>query len=158
HAGRRHGWPVLARRSRAPDHSRARDAATVDPAHDCHLGALSKRGLDADQDRASAADGCAMRPTGRSPWQDPSPTTAGFTLIEALIAMAMMAMILTARATLTRQWLPNWNRGLTRVQRSEHLALALERIAADLAAAQFVPKMAGGRAPYFDGTEHAVTL
>src|SRR6185369_5366582 len=75
-----------------------------------------------------------------------------------LIAMAMMAMILTALATLTRQWLPNWNRGLTRVQRSEHLALALERIAADLAAAQFIPKMAGGRAPYFDGTEHAVTL
>ena len=34
-------------------------------------------------------------------------STAGFTLLEAVIATALMAMILAALATVTRQWLPN---------------------------------------------------
>lgn len=32
---------------------------------------------------------------------------AGFTLIEALVATLLMAMILSALATVTAQWLPN---------------------------------------------------
>ena len=83
---------------------------------------------------------------------------AGFTLIEALIATALMAMILTALATITGQWMPNWNRGMTRVQGAEDLALGLDRLVADLAAAQFIP--AGGQTlkPLFNGTSHAVTF
>jgi general secretion pathway protein J len=84
--------------------------------------------------------------------------TAGFTLIEALLATALMGTILAALATITAQWLPNWNRGFVRVQRAEHLSLGLERLLADLAAAEFV---AAGRAlprPVFDGTELAVTF
>jgi general secretion pathway protein J len=84
--------------------------------------------------------------------------TAGFTLIEALLATALMGIILAALATITAQWLPNWNRGFGRVQRAEQLSLGLERLIADLAAAEFV---AAGRQlpnPVFDGGELAVTF
>lgn len=83
---------------------------------------------------------------------------AGFTLLEALMATALMGAILSALATVTAQWLPNWNRGLARVQRTDALALGLERLVADIAAAEFVP---GGREttkPYFDGTELSLTF
>jgi general secretion pathway protein J len=84
---------------------------------------------------------------------------AGFTLIEVLMATALMAAILAALATVTAQWLPNWNRGFARVQRTEHLALGLERLVADLTAAEFIP--ASGRdprAPTFDGGELAIVF
>jgi general secretion pathway protein J len=83
---------------------------------------------------------------------------AGFTLVEALLATALMGAILAAIATVTAQWLPNWNRGFTRVQGSEMLAVGLERIVADLAAAEFVTAGAGVRQPVFDGTELSVTF
>jgi general secretion pathway protein J len=44
--------------------------------------------------------------------------SAGFTLIETLIATALMVAILAALATITAQWLPNWNRCFARVQRT----------------------------------------
>jgi general secretion pathway protein J len=83
---------------------------------------------------------------------------AGFTLIEALIATALMAMILVALATITRQWMPNWNRGMSRLQRDEALALGLDRLVADLAAAEFA--LAGPQAltPLFIGTSQSVTF
>ena len=71
---------------------------------------------------------------------------AGFTLVEALLATALMGAILAAIATVTAQWLPNWNRGFERVQRVELLAIGLERIVADLAAAEFVTAGANVRA------------
>jgi len=83
---------------------------------------------------------------------------AGFTLVEALLATALMGVILAAIGTVTAQWLPNWNRGFTRVQSSETLAAGLERIVADLAAAEFVTAGANIRQPVFDGTELSVTL
>src|SRR5919206_1566841 len=83
---------------------------------------------------------------------------AGFTLVEALLATALMGAILAAIATVTAQWLPNWNRGFIRVQGTEVLAAGLERIVADLAAAQFVTAGANIRQPVFDGTELSVTF
>ena len=83
---------------------------------------------------------------------------AGFTLIEALLATALMGVILAAIGTVTAQWLPNWNRGFARVQRVELLALGLERIVADIAAAEFVTAGANVRQPVFDGTELSVTF
>jgi general secretion pathway protein J len=83
---------------------------------------------------------------------------AGFTLVEALLATALMGVILSAIATVTAQWLPNWNRGFVRVQGTETLAVGLERIIADLAAAEFVTAGAGVRQPVFDGTELSVTF
>jgi general secretion pathway protein J len=83
---------------------------------------------------------------------------AGFTLIETLIATALMAAILTALATITAQWLPNWNRGFGRVQRSEMVALGVERVVADLAAAEFIPIGRGTPEPFFEGAELSVVL
>jgi len=83
---------------------------------------------------------------------------AGFTLMEVLMATALMGAILAALATITAQWLPNWNRGFVRVQRNEHLALGLERLVADLAAAEFVSIGRGTQEPLFDGAELSVTF
>jgi general secretion pathway protein J len=85
-------------------------------------------------------------------------SNAGFTLIEALVAVALMGLIMGALASVTAQWLPSWNRGLLRVQRNEQVAIALERLVADLSAAEYVSpnRMAAG--PLFDGGELAVTF
>jgi general secretion pathway protein J len=83
---------------------------------------------------------------------------AGFTLIEALVATALMGLILAALATLTAQWLPNWNRGMVRVQRNEQVALGVERLVSDLAAAQFISASQQTRKPFFDGTGQSVTF
>jgi general secretion pathway protein J len=85
-------------------------------------------------------------------------TIAGFTLVEALLATALMGVILAAIATVTAQWLPNWNRGFERVQRTELLAVGLERIVADLASAEFVTAGHPNLPPVFDGTELSVTF
>jgi general secretion pathway protein J len=83
---------------------------------------------------------------------------AGFTLIEVLVATLLMTVILAALATVTAQWLPNWNRGMARVQRAERLALGLDRIVADLSVAEMVPVNGDARVPLFEGSELAVTF
>lgn len=64
---------------------------------------------------------------------------AGFTLLEVIISMALIAAVCGFLAAITGQWLPNWNRGLARVQSSAQLALGLERVVADLTAAEYMP-------------------
>jgi general secretion pathway protein J len=81
---------------------------------------------------------------------------AGFTLIEALIATALMAVVLGALATITAQWMPNWNRGMARLQRDEDLALGLDRLVADLAAAEFAPAAPQALTTLFTGTSRSV--
>ena len=88
--------------------------------------------------------------------QHPRNTIRGFTLLEALVAMAMMGLILAALATITAQWLPNWNHGIARVQGSDDVALGLERLATDLAAAEFIPASRETRKPLFDGAVRSV--
>ncbi|HEY6025239.1 MAG TPA: type II secretion system protein [Pseudolabrys sp.] len=83
---------------------------------------------------------------------------AGFTLVEALVATLLMGMILAALATVTAQWLPNWNRGFARVQQAELLAIAVERLAADLEAAEFVSPNRKTDHPLFEGTELSATF
>ncbi|MDC7787291.1 prepilin-type N-terminal cleavage/methylation domain-containing protein [Rhodoplanes sp. TEM] len=83
---------------------------------------------------------------------------AGFTLVEALVATVLMGVVLGALATVTAQWLPGWNRGLVRVQRAEQVALAMDRVVADLAAAEMVPRDRESKAPLFEGTALAVTV
>lgn len=82
----------------------------------------------------------------------------GFTLIETLVALALMGLVLSALANLTAQWLPNWNRGLERIQRSELIGIALQRIGSDLAAAEYVTANRGEHRPLFDGSELSVTF
>jgi general secretion pathway protein J len=82
----------------------------------------------------------------------------GFTLIETLVALALMGLVLSALANITAQWLPNWNRGLDRIQRSELISIALQRIADDLAAAEYVPANRAEKRPLFEGSELSVTF
>ena len=83
---------------------------------------------------------------------------AGFTLIEVLMATLLMTVILAALATVTAQWLPNWNRGMARVQRAERLAMGLDRIVTDLSVAEMIPINGDAKAPLFEGSELAVTF
>jgi len=82
----------------------------------------------------------------------------GFTLIEAIIALALTGLVLSALASITAQWLPNWNRGIDRIQRGETIGIALQRIGADLAAAEYVSANRSSRRPLFDGSELSVTF
>jgi general secretion pathway protein J len=80
---------------------------------------------------------------------------AGFTLIEALLATVLMAIIMGALAQVTSQWLRNWNRGFARLQSEDHLAVGLDRLVADVAAAEIIAASATNT-PMFDGAEFAL--
>jgi general secretion pathway protein J len=83
---------------------------------------------------------------------------AGFTLIEALISTVLMASILSALAVITAQWMPNWNHGFAHVQQSELASRGLERIVADLTAADFIPPTGDAKGPLFHGEALSVTF
>ena len=83
---------------------------------------------------------------------------AGFTLIEMLIATMLMGLILAALATVTAQWLPNWDRGMARLQRDERFAFGLSRMVADLSVAEPVPAANATPVVLFDGAELGVTF
>jgi general secretion pathway protein J len=76
---------------------------------------------------------------------------AGFSMIEVLAAVLLMTLILAALGVVTSQWMPNWNRGIAQVQQIERLAVGLDRIAADLTAAEYVPLNNTTQNPLFDG-------
>ena len=82
--------------------------------------------------------------------------SAGFTLVEALVATLLMTFIFAALATVTAQWLPNWNRGFIAMQRDELTATGLDRLTDDLAEAEFVSAGPTSNAPLFDGAELSV--
>jgi general secretion pathway protein J len=83
---------------------------------------------------------------------------AGFTLIETLAALVLLGLIVSVLATITSQWMPRWNIGFHRIQRSEALGMALDRISADIAASEYVPFDPQTKSVLFDGTETAITL
>jgi general secretion pathway protein J len=84
--------------------------------------------------------------------------SAGFTLVEMLAATLLMGIILATLATITAQWLPNWNRDVTKLQREKILATGLDRLTADLAAAEFISVSPGNAPPIFDGDAISVTF
>ncbi len=83
---------------------------------------------------------------------------SGFTLLEALIAVALMGLLLATLATVTAQWMPSWKAGFDRVQRADLLGLGLDRVATDLAAAEFVSPGGDNARPLFEGTASSVTF
>jgi general secretion pathway protein J len=83
---------------------------------------------------------------------------AGFSLLEALIALALTALVLSALGTVTRSWLPNWMHGFNRLQKQEQFAIAFQRVASDLSASEFVPAALNSRDPLFDGRDGGVTF
>lgn len=82
----------------------------------------------------------------------------GFTLIEALLAIFLATVILSALAMMTSQWLRNWNQGFARSQNIDLLAAGLDRLVADLAAAEIVSTGGINDPAVFDGTERSVTF
>jgi general secretion pathway protein J len=84
--------------------------------------------------------------------------SAGFTLVEALLATLLMGILLGVLATVTARWLPNWDRSFVRMQHADLLATGLDRLIADLAAAEFVYAEAAADVPMFDGSESTVTF
>lgn len=83
-------------------------------------------------------------------------TDSGFTLLEALVAIALMGLILSALAMVTANWLPSWNRGLVLVQRNEQVATALDRLVADLSEAQYISPGPKKNIPLFRGADLAM--
>lgn len=83
---------------------------------------------------------------------------AGFTLIEALAALALMGVILSFLSLITAQWLPAWSRSFDRLQRSEALMTTMDRIAADITAAEIVRIERRSKAVLFDGGDRTLTL
>ncbi|MGJ4931266.1 prepilin-type N-terminal cleavage/methylation domain-containing protein [Bradyrhizobium sp. HKCCYLS2038] len=83
---------------------------------------------------------------------------SGFTLIESLAAMTLLGLLISALLAITSQWLPNWDRGLRRIQHSESVSLALDRLSADIAASEFIRADGQTKSVLFDGSETSVTL
>jgi len=81
----------------------------------------------------------------------------GFTLIEMLIALTLMGLVMGSLATITAEWLPSWKRGLVRAQTNEKAAIALDRLVADLSAAQFV-WLDRHKSPLFYGDAESITF
>jgi general secretion pathway protein J len=86
------------------------------------------------------------------------PRDGGFTLFEALVAVALMSMLLAMLATVTAQWMTGWKAGFDRVQRADLLGLGIDRIVADLSAAEFVSLGGDNARPFFEGTPSSVTF
>jgi general secretion pathway protein J len=78
---------------------------------------------------------------------------AGFTLVEALVAVLLTSMIMAALAAVTAQWMPGWERGIGRLQRIDTLAAGLDRLTGDIAAAEIVSAKGDKAPPLFDGRE-----
>lgn len=77
-------------------------------------------------------------------------------MIEALLSVLLMTVIVATLATVTSQWMRSWSRGVNRAQNVDVLAAGLDRVVADLSAAEVVSSQGAEGAPDFEGTETAV--
>ncbi|HUI20245.1 MAG TPA: prepilin-type N-terminal cleavage/methylation domain-containing protein [Methylocella sp.] len=82
----------------------------------------------------------------------------GFSLLEALIAVALTGLLLAMLGTVTGHWMANWRTGFDRVQNADMLGLGVDRIASDLASAEYVSLGDGGARTFFEGTESSITF
>ena len=71
----------------------------------------------------------------------------GFTLVEALAALAIASAIMIASAGLIRNVATFFDRGTRGASEAERLMLAVGRLAGDFASARFVPRRTGEGAP-----------
>ena len=155
---RRHGGLSLAARHGALSARffRAQVRHAVDAAN--HRLARRKPEWRGDERRHSSSrqDSRAMRARGLS--AKPKPGSAGFTLFEALVSVALMSLIVASLSAVTGQWVPNWHRGFGNVQRLESFDLGLRRVVADLASAEFVTANGASKTPLFIGDALSVML
>lgn len=83
---------------------------------------------------------------------------SGFSLLEALISVGLMALLCATLATVTAQWMRGWKAGFDRMQNGDLLGLGLDRIVADIGSAEFISAGQAGSPPMFQGTESSVTF
>ncbi|MCI0598014.1 MAG: prepilin-type N-terminal cleavage/methylation domain-containing protein [Beijerinckiaceae bacterium] len=83
---------------------------------------------------------------------------SGFSLLEALVAVALMGLVLTMLANVATQWMQSWKAGFARTQTADLLGLGLDRIAADVGAAEFVSAGKEDSRPLFLGKPYSVTF
>jgi general secretion pathway protein J len=88
----------------------------------------------------------------------PAQNEAGFTLLEAMAGVVAMGAIVSALSLMSGQWMPAWRHGFADLQRAELLGMAVDRITADLSAAEFVTVDANTKFPTFIGTPVSATF
>jgi general secretion pathway protein J len=80
----------------------------------------------------------------------------GFTLFEALLSVALTGVIMFALSEVTSIWLPNWRYGLQRVQQTRLMSVGLERLVADIEAAEFISSANEPAPPLFEGDKSSL--
>jgi general secretion pathway protein J len=90
-----------------------------------------------------------------TPAAHPRPGEYGFTLLEAVIAVGLMTLLLATLATVTAQWMRGWKAGFDRTESADLLGLGLDRIVADIGAAEWISPGQDTH-PLFQGTESSV--
>ena len=81
---------------------------------------------------------------------------AGFTLLEAVLALLLAGMVVTGLAMFTGQWLGGWTRAGQAMRQAQALAAGVNRLAADIEVAAAVAGPAGD--VLFEGTAAALAL
>ncbi|MBO0734567.1 MAG: prepilin-type N-terminal cleavage/methylation domain-containing protein, partial [Methylocapsa sp.] len=96
-----------------------------------------------------------MKRKGASP---PVGAEEGFTLLETLVVITLAGLLLAMLATVTSRWLPGWKAGFDRVQSTDLLGLGLDRIAADIGAAEYISPAGPDVTPLFLGSSSSLTF
>ena len=84
--------------------------------------------------------------------------TEGFSLMEAVAAVALTSTIILSLSSITGVWLPNWRRGFADLQRADLVGLGVERLLDDLSLAEYVTPWADAPGPLFEGRPTSVVF
>jgi len=91
--------------------------------------------------------------------QETGDSRSGFTLIEMVAAFAIGSVVIFAAAALLHNMALSFDRGASRVAGGERLAIAAQRLGADIASAAFIfQKTPTGIAPVFSGAPGRVVF
>ena len=82
----------------------------------------------------------------------------GFTLLEALASVAILSVLMGALGAVAGQWLPQWRHGFTTLQTADLVGLALDRVAEDVALAEYARLDPGPGAPLFEGAPDRIVF
>ena len=88
----------------------------------------------------------------------PAPPNSGFTLLEMMLALALTGVMVSAIAVFAGQWMTSWRAGFAQLQATDLLSLGLERLSADISAAQYAEFSAGHEETLFVGDSKSLTF
>jgi general secretion pathway protein J len=88
----------------------------------------------------------------------PDALRAGFSLVEAMAAVALTASIVMGLSSMTGQWLPNWRRGFVDLEHADLMGLGVERLVEDISAAEYVTPWGNAPTPLFEGDASEVVF